>query len=188
MVAGVVSATATIGGATAAATGALATLVGGTATAAATSAVATVIGGTMAGATNALAATVGGATAAVTGALASAVSGVTTVTTSALTMVGGFIPGPVGWAVLGVTEEQTSALYTFDCWKPVLHDESTEPSNGKILREVAADPRIKEITIALNNSNIDLPHLILKNIWDEEFRIDYVYLPSIGLAAHADRI
>ena len=185
MVAGVVSATATVSGVAAAATGALATMLVGTTTTAATSALSMVVGGTMASATSALATTIGGATTAVTSALSTAVGGTTAAATGALTAVGSFIPGPVGWAVLGATEEQTSALYTFDCWKPVLHDQSSEPSNGKLLRDVVADPRVKEVTIALNNSNVDLPNLVLRNIWDEQFFVDYVYLPSIGLAAHA---
>lgn len=188
MVAGVVSTAATVGGLAATATGTLATMLGGATTAAATSALSMVVGGTVASATTALATTIGAATTAVTGAVSTVVSGTTAAATGALAAVGIVLPGPVGWAVLGATEEQTSAFYTFDCWKPVLHDQSSEPSNGKLLRDVVTDSRIKEVIIASNNSNVDLPHLVLRNIWDEEFRIDYTYLPCIGLAAHAVRV
>ena len=95
--------------------------------------------------------------------------------------------GPLGWVVLGVTkEEQLSDVYTFDCWKPVLHDVSREPSNGRLLKDVACDPRIKQVTAT--NIDADLPTFVLQNVWDEEFRIEYVYLADGQLTAHAVQI
>jgi hypothetical protein len=100
----------------------------------------------------------------------------------------GIFTGPIGWTILGATETESPGIYTFDCWKSVLHDDSCEPSNGRILRDVVLDSRIKRVTAAIDNKDNDLPELILQNIWDEQFRIEYVILPPNQLAAHAVRI
>lgn len=100
---------------------------------------------------------------------------------------GGVASGPLGWAILGASEdEQSTGVYTFDCWKLVVHDDSLKPSNGRLLRDIVKDPRIKQVRTTSNNS--DLPNLILTNIWDEEFRVEYVYLPDGQLSTHAIKI
>lgn len=94
----------------------------------------------------------------------------------------------LGGVVVGATHtpDLVTNTYTFDCWKSVVHDTSAEPSNGMLLREVIADPRIKKaITAAADGP---LPQLTLVNVWDEEFRLDYVTLPRDQLAAHAVRV
>ena len=78
---------------------------------------------------------------------------------------------------------------TWDCWKPVLHDESVEPSNGILLKDIVLDSRIKDVIIADNQNDSMFPLISLKNKWNEEFRIDYVLLPkSKKLALHAVRL
>jgi hypothetical protein len=62
-----------------------------------------------------------------------------------------------------------------------LHEESERPSEGQLLRDVVADPRIKEVTVASPTSS-GLPKIILKNIWNEQFLIEYVAPPTF---AHA---
>ena len=132
----------------------------------------------------------GAGLASVTGAgAAAAISSVYAGATSLMTgPTAGILSGPVGWIVLGTTAEQSSGIYTYDCWKPILHDDSSEPSHGKTLREIAMDPRIKQVLTTANENNANFPHLVLQNVWDEQFRIDYVYLPSNELAAHAVKI
>nr|CAH0103462.1 unnamed protein product [Daphnia galeata] len=98
---------------------------------------------------------------------------------------------PLGWLVLGA--EQDVATHhigaTFDCWKPVLRDESTEPSSGKLLKDILEDQRVKRIVVHESRNNWNLPQLRLINIWDEQFDIDYlVLLPSNRLVAHAVRV
>ncbi|CAF3383959.1 unnamed protein product [Rotaria sp. Silwood2] len=116
-------------------------------------------------------------------------AGVASAICGAASLAPGMLTSPVGWCVLGATEAESSGVYTFDCWKQILHDDSCEPSNGRFLRDVVIDPRIKQVTTATNSNNADLPNLVLKNIWDEHFRIEYVYLKSINLlAAHAVKI
>jgi hypothetical protein len=102
---------------------------------------------------------------------------------SGLATAGGIALGPIGWMILG-----TDGFYTFDCWKQVVHDESSTASEGKPLGEIMTDERIKNVEIETNNDQYDLPQLILENIWDERFRIDYVMLPSKQLTAHATKI
>jgi hypothetical protein len=87
-----------------------------------------------------------------------------------------------------INKEQLPGVYTFDCWKPILHDDSSEPSNGKTLQEIAMDPRIKQVTTTFYDNNLDLPYLVLENIWNEPFRIEYVYSPCGQLATHAVKI
>lgn len=96
----------------------------------------------------------------------------------------GLLAGPVGWICLGTDEENGNL--SFDCWKPLLHDESKEPSEGMLLRDVFMDPRIKDIEVS-NDVNPYYPEIRLTNTWDEEFEIQYVRLPSGQLAAHAVR-
>ena len=53
----------------------------------------------------------------------------------------GVLAGPVGWLILGGESD------TFDCWKPVLHDRTIEPSAGKLIKDVVTDPRIKQASM-----------------------------------------
>ena len=95
--------------------------------------------------------------------------------------------GPAGTVFLGHEPQSNSNQYNFDCWKQILHDPSKEPSQGRLLKEVAMDPRVKQIFI-MESPDKKLPQFVLVNIWDEKFRIDYVFLPNGQLAAHAVRI
>lgn len=86
--------------------------------------------------------------------------------------------GPLGWAILGSSEGMT-----FDCWKPVLHDLSTEPSNGLLLKDVVCDPRIKDVTVTLQPDKF--PEIVLENKWSEKFRIELFVVDGKKLVAHA---
>ena len=123
--------------------------------------------------------------------------------------VAGLALGPVGWLLLGTVfnlfgsedkvaedysedealedaseaEEPTASAYTFDCWKAVVHDTTQEPSSGRFLGEIAMDPRVKQVIKGDDDSAY--PEIILENIWDEKFRIEYVVLPNNQTAAHA---
>jgi hypothetical protein len=44
-------------------------------------------------------------------------------------------------------ELDDDSTITFDCWKQILHDMSDEPSNGKYLKDVASDSKIKEVFV-----------------------------------------
>jgi hypothetical protein len=161
----------------------------GAATGAATAAGAAVATGAAGAAVATGAAVASGAAAATGAATAAGAAAATGAATGAASLgtVAGIVSGPVGWVILGTSkEEQSPSVYTFDCWKLVLHDDSREPSNGRLLRDVVQDSRIKQVTTT--NSDCDLPNLVLQNVWDEEFRIEYVYLPDGQLTTHAVKI
>ena len=95
--------------------------------------------------------------------------------------------GPVAWGALIVgASEIDEHKYTYDCWKPILHDRSSEPSNGKQLQEVLNDPRIKSFREVKTNNGCRF--LVLQNVWNEEFRVDCVKLANGEIAAHANQI
>ena len=177
-VAGVGGAAATATGATVAGSAGAGAVVGSIAGAAAAGAGAGAAG-------TATAAAVGGAV----GAGASAA--VTSTSAGFAGLVGGIASGPVGWIVLGTTISNDRPLasqkVTFDCWKPVLHDFSSEPSDGKLISEIIQDPRIKQIVAVEDHHS--LPNLSLINIWDEKFDIQYLTLPwNNQVVAHAVQI
>lgn len=100
---------------------------------------------------------------------------------------GGLTLGPLGWMVLGA-EYSVEDIATFDCWKPVLRDNSDEPSRGKLLKDVIDDWRIKKVIIK-DGKDGQLPQVSLTNVWDETFNIEYLVLPTNNqLVAHAVRV
>jgi len=175
--------------------GAAAPVIGAAATAGGTTGAALTVAGTATGA--AVAGTTGAAAGvgAGVGAIAGAVTGGTAGSAVVGTVVGSAASagvsslgsgaaavavgsGPIGWLVLGAD------VATFDCWKPVLRDTSTEPSSGKLLQEVIGDWRVKKITVVEQRNK--LPQLTLTNIWDDHFAIEYLTLPySTDIWAHA---
>jgi hypothetical protein len=51
----------------------------------------------------------------------------------------------MGLALIGAASDPEDALL-WDCWKPVLHDQSLEPSNGKLLSDLVQDSRVNQVT------------------------------------------
>jgi hypothetical protein len=49
------------------------------------------------------------------------------------------------------------------------------------------DPRIKNVKVA-NHNDCEYPEVILQNVWNEEFCIEYVLLPNQQWADHAVEI
>ncbi len=153
-------ATATITGATAAATGAVAT----GATAAAGSATTAVVTGTVATTT----AAAGGSTGAAIG-----------VTAGGTGIVIAF-SAHVAMTVIGAEISMTSI--SWDCWKPVVHDESEEASVGMTLEELSKHYNVEKIFIN------EQGQMIVINKFGESFELVPVQLPDRGLALHAQLI
>lgn len=115
--------------------------------------------------------------------IAGALSGAGTAALGATAIAAEILEGPVGLVVLGTGEGETNEV-TFDCWKAVVRNTSLEPSRGRLLRDVARSPVIKEIVLQ-PDSQTQMPQLFLLNVWNERFRIDFGFLLSGELAAHA---
>jgi len=101
--------------------------------------------------------------------------------------------GPLGGIVLGAeVTSHTQPVVTYDCWKPLIHYDSEEPSQGRVLRDVLSGSAIRKLSVnkwkLLAGTELILPEMLVENVWDEVFKIEYVLLPnSTELAAHAVR-
>lgn len=95
------------------------------------------------------------------------------------------ITGPVGWAVLGTTTGEAS--YIWDCWKPVLHESDPTPSAGMLMRDIVADPRLKDVAVISVDEGGSTRRIafMLTNVWEEKFLLEEVLLSDGSLAFHA---
>lgn len=134
----------------------------------------------------------------IAGAITGSLSGVATSTMASMFKNGinvSELPYQLSTLLLGTLDLQTDGqktnyVYSFDCWKQVLHDTSDEPSNGRLIKDVAVDHRIAKIELTDEvDEKTGYQKFILQNIWDERFKIEYVILPTNNLiTAHAIRI
>ncbi|CAF0923517.1 unnamed protein product [Brachionus calyciflorus] len=53
--------------------------------------------------------------------------------------------GPLAVALIG--KDAKLDQLTWDCWKPILHEDSTQPSNGIKLSELVGDTRINNFNL-----------------------------------------
>ena len=70
----------------------------------------------------------------------------------------------------------------WDCWKPVVHDTSTPPSNGISLRDLVQHPNIDIVAEYPDSDSFKI-----RNIFGEEFGLISVKLQDAGCAFHAVR-
>lgn len=70
--------------------------------------------------------------------------------------------------------------YTWDCWKPVVRDDSTSPSRGMTLRDLAAHSNVRFITLGLGG-------FIVGNTFGDYFRLSPVNVGG-ALAFHASHL
>ena len=94
--------------------------------------------------------------------------------------------GPLGLILVGLESHENDNI-TWDCWKQIVHDESEIPSSGKSLKSLIEDERVKQVKL-MDDLDHEFINLILKNIWNEEFRIDFFILPNKKVAAHANKL
>ncbi|KAH6949599.1 hypothetical protein DER45DRAFT_544960 [Fusarium avenaceum] len=58
--------------------------------------------------------------------------------------------GPLGWAIVGCSKNNchnSDSSYTWDCWKPVVRDTSTQPSYGMALRDLATHQNVQSMSL-----------------------------------------
>jgi hypothetical protein len=99
---------------------------------------------------------------------------------------------PLGLIVLGAETNHTSSAImssdnlSWDCWKPILQEESTVASLGMPLNDILLHP---DVTVEVVEIDSPAEFLIqVSNKWGTRFRIEPVHLPSGALAAHATRV
>jgi hypothetical protein len=102
---------------------------------------------------------------------------------SSAAMVGtGLLLGPLGWICVGADADGAS----FDCWKPVVRETSTAPSQGRRLVDLLTDPRVKEARVqGQHEKNF---RVYVTNVWDEVFTVYPVQLANGTVAAHAEKV
>ena len=61
----------------------------------------------------------------------------------------------------------------------MVHDTSAELSSGMALRDLVSNQNIANVVITPGNPT-GLPHIILENIWNEKFEIQYLVIQSTG--------
>lgn len=101
----------------------------------------------------------------------------------------GALSGGVMADSLGLLCVGTSAgaeQVTYDCWKPVIRDRSEGLSDGMLLKDLCSHPNVAEVTLT-PREGICLPHVVLKNIWNEKYELEYV-LNTDRLSCHASLI
>ncbi|KAH7489294.1 hypothetical protein FOMA001_g2309 [Fusarium oxysporum f. sp. matthiolae] len=88
--------------------------------------------------------------------------------------------GPLGWAIVGCSKNNchnSDSSYTWDCWKPVVRDTSTQPSHGMALRDLATHQNVQSMSL-------DQEGLLVDNIFGERFHLTPVSVEGT-LAFHA---
>eukprot|EP00928_Gymnodinium_smaydae_P059363 TRINITY_DN4266_c1_g3_i1.p1 TRINITY_DN4266_c1_g3~~TRINITY_DN4266_c1_g3_i1.p1 ORF type:complete len:197 (-),score=23.13 TRINITY_DN4266_c1_g3_i1:50-640(-) len=93
----------------------------------------------------------------------------------------GYIASTLSFLTVGADVAGNASEATWDCWKPMLHDESTAPSRGRLLADILNDP-------AISDHSIGRHAVFVRNRWNESWRIDPVVLPGGQLAAHASPV
>lgn len=83
--------------------------------------------------------------------------------------------------LVGAEEGDNHNGLTWDCWKAVLRDTSTEPSQGMTLGALLSDDRIQA-----SKSEGYRGMLTVTNKWGETFDIKPVTVPGLGLAYHCE--
>lgn len=91
---------------------------------------------------------------------------------------------PAGWLILGAEED--NFIVTYDCWKPIFRDQSTDASKGMLLQDVLLH---EDIAVLYSNvKSVSDFQLLLTNKWGERFLIEPVKLPNDVIAAHATAV
>ncbi|CAG2198532.1 unnamed protein product [Mytilus edulis] len=98
------------------------------------------------------------------------------------------LAGSAGTLLVGASEDSYRDVVTLDCWKNVTHDTSIEPSKGILMKDLLSHPNVAEVTATLGHHS-DLPNIVIKNIWDELFTIEYLWLHTTdNIVCHAKQI
>lgn len=95
-----------------------------------------------------------------------------------------------GWGLLAIGTGVNSKgnQITYDCWKPVIHHMSSQPSTGMLLKDMVCHPHIANVTVT-PGIYPELPNIVLENIWNEAFEIEFLLLQdNQRIVGHAKRV
>eukprot|EP00928_Gymnodinium_smaydae_P016974 TRINITY_DN1644_c0_g1_i3.p1 TRINITY_DN1644_c0_g1~~TRINITY_DN1644_c0_g1_i3.p1 ORF type:complete len:204 (+),score=11.58 TRINITY_DN1644_c0_g1_i3:38-649(+) len=87
----------------------------------------------------------------------------------------------LSFITVGADAGANASAVTWDCWKPILHEESTAPSRGRSLADLLNDPLVVDFQVGGDA-------VFLRNRWNESWRIDPFILPWGQVAAHASQL
>eukprot|EP00928_Gymnodinium_smaydae_P026051 TRINITY_DN2055_c0_g4_i2.p1 TRINITY_DN2055_c0_g4~~TRINITY_DN2055_c0_g4_i2.p1 ORF type:complete len:207 (+),score=1.63 TRINITY_DN2055_c0_g4_i2:68-622(+) len=90
----------------------------------------------------------------------------------------GFEAGLLMVTLMVIGADVREDTVTWDCWKPILRETSSAPSRGRLVADILHDPAVRDVRIE-NHS------VLVRNRWNESWRIDPVLLPWGQVAAHA---
>ncbi|KAH3748918.1 uncharacterized protein LOC127848807 isoform X2 [Dreissena polymorpha] len=125
--------------------------------------------------------------------------GASTATGMSTGAIAGLANNPVGMLVVGTctgvfgpgndnSEYGSDLCVTYDCWKPIVHDESLIPSRGMLLKDLCCHPDVACVNVTESDVS-NLPHVRFENKWNEIFEIEYMLLPDTNqLFCHANPI
>jgi hypothetical protein len=107
-------------------------------------------------------------------------------TTALATITGATTTVAVGLIILGIVgadRDEPKGLFTWDCWKHVVHDESPEPSQGMPLAELLSHPACTHIAFDEQSGRV-----LIENVYSERFELSSVHVPGHGLCWHANKL
>ncbi|XP_071149021.1 uncharacterized protein [Mytilus edulis] len=98
------------------------------------------------------------------------------------------LAGSAGTLLVGASDDSYRNVVTLDCWKQVTHNTSIEPSKGILMKDLLSHPNVAEVTATMGHHS-DLPDIVIKNIWDELFTVDYLWLHTTdNIVCHVKQI
>ncbi|KAF5640463.1 hypothetical protein F52700_3614 [Fusarium sp. NRRL 52700] len=98
---------------------------------------------------------------------------------------------PVGWAlgavVVGARETAPQTI-TWDCYKPIIHEDKEEPVKPMLFTALVSHPMVARVEISTKATSADLPDVEIENVAGEMYLLRGVILPWGALAYHAEKM
>jgi hypothetical protein len=125
-----------------------------------------------------------------TSAASAATAAASTATGVASTVAATNFWNPVGWALGAVivgAREIAPQIITWDCYKPIIHEDQQKPTKPMLLAALAAHPMVSKVEIATKATPTHLPDVEIENVAGELYLLRGVMLPWGAVAYHAEK-
>lgn len=94
----------------------------------------------------------------------------------------------IGMLTVGTEHNSSGDKITYDCWKKVVHNKSEASSGGMLLKDLLSHPYVAGYVIEKEETSY-LPRVMIENIWNEKFEIQYFCLKDSGkIVCHANQL